>query len=225
MDPDELHDFERTLADGRRLIAIASGELEEQANGLLEKLAALDAKGPRLADGSTIQIGWSRLTIHQRGAASLLHVHEPDFLHDPQHATVAHVDRTLRVLRDGAAILQLADEAPREFYFWQNIMCERGALLGEHLYFERQEPTGAHDSGWFAGNASAAARAEQAELKPADLVTLPLYRLLVDFPPALKLLALPVGYLAVFRWERLVALFRPGGDPVQLPHANANRPV
>lgn len=215
MDPDELHDFERTLPDGRRLIAIAARELEPQVNDVLETLAALDAKGPRLADGSTIQFGWSRLTIRQHGAAPLLHVHEPDFLHDPQRDTVAHVDRTLRVLRDQVAVLQLAGEAPRDFFFWQNLVCERGALLGEHIYFERQEPGGNHDSGWFAGNASPT-RPEK-ELTRDDLITLPVHQLLTEFPAALKLLALPVGSMGVFHWEELVTLYRPGGTPVPLP--------
>lgn len=213
----DLVAFERPLPGDRRLVALASPDLAPQAGSLLDLLATLDARGPRLADGSTIRFGWSLLTLHQAGPSPLLHVHEPDFFDDPEHRTVAHVDTTLRVLRDQAQLVHLCQAAPHDTAYHQAVVCERGALTEDECYFERRPPLSDRDSGWLAG--SAAPNAPRT-LNEADLITLPAYHLLREFPAAVPLLALPVGSFAVFRRDRLTSLLRPDGTPVPLPTPN-----
>jgi len=210
----ELTAFERALPEGRRVVAVASADLAPQAGSLLDTLVTLDARGPRLADGSSIQFGWSRLTLHQPGPSPILYVHEPDFFGDPEHRTVAHVDTTLRVLRDQAWLVHLCQAAPRDTAYHQAVVCERSALAKDECYFERRPPLSDRDSGWLAGSAAPNAKRTLTE---SDLITLPAYYLLREFPAAVPVLTLPVGSLAVFRWDELFSICSPNGSMLSLP--------
>ena len=210
----DLITFEQVLPGNRRLAANASADLANEVRALLGKLLELDVAGPSLADGRSVLFGWSRLVIRQSSGTPVLFVHEPDFLADPERETVPHVNRTVRVVRDQAMMIALTGAVPRDVFYNQIVQCEHRALEKSECYFERRAPITTRDSGWLAGCAS---MNETKTLEAADFTPIPVYSLLVDFPEALKLLALPAGYMGIFHFRKLVELFGPEGVSVPLP--------
>ena len=45
------------------IVVSVADDQERQGKAILAKLAELDARGPELKEGSTIDFGWSRLTL------------------------------------------------------------------------------------------------------------------------------------------------------------------
>src|SRR5689334_15945280 len=98
--------LDRPIGD-RRITLIVPDSIGPLAEDLLDKLVELDAKGPRLAAGSTIAYGWATLTIDADFDGNL-EIREPDFRRDAARDTQFGATNTLTVLRRQAAVNQLA---------------------------------------------------------------------------------------------------------------------
>jgi hypothetical protein len=95
------------------LVARCDDAYARQAGSLLEAVASFRGKGKGLADGVTVQFGWSLLTLRQRGKE--LVVCEPDFDGDPLTAVREDVTCTLAVLVGQAAVVNRLDVEPVSF--------------------------------------------------------------------------------------------------------------
>ena len=190
---------------GKTLAVACDPALREQAEGLLDALAGLDARGPALRDGSTIQFGWSRLTLRADGPDLL--VHEPDFAADPRRALSPRVDHTLRVLVAQTALLRTVGLEGDTVPYDGRVLIARGVLEEPAIYMERKPPVDSRDSGWYVGPT-----ADRGELGVDDLELVYVHDLLRLRPALLALLPLPVGTLAVLDTERVTAIFDANGN-------------
>jgi hypothetical protein len=193
------------------VVAECAGDLRPQAEGLLEVLAKLHARGPALHDGTAVQFGWSLLRLLADDKE--LVVCEPDFAGDPFHNFVPTVETTLRVTVQQVALLKFigANEAGPDSRFQDRLIAARGWLRTDHIYLERSSPDPAkHESGWYVGQVEGG----KGEMTADDLEALYVYQLLRLRPALMKVLALPAGYLVVFRGGAIEAVVDPGGKDV-----------
>lgn len=183
--------------------------LTAEAQGLLKKLAELHAKGPALRDGTTIDFGWSRLTLLQRGDE--LVVHEPDFDGNPFAGGVPDVSRTLGVLRAQLALTAAVGVEPYATRFDQKVALVRGGLELPRIYLERRATSNAEDSGWFIGDA-AGAPPRRATAETIDVLWV--FQLLRRRRAVMQVLALPAPFLVVFDGENIEAIVDGAGKNV-----------
>lgn len=188
-----------------RILVHCAPDLDRQAESLLDKLQELNQRGPALKEGTTIEFGFSLLRL-QRDAENLV-VCEPDFEGDPLVDWIPQVDTTLQVLTEQVTLLRRVGLDGVTAHYHENIVIAKGCLKSEHVYLERNAPSGAHDSGWYMGNVEQPDR----ELTAEDLEVLPVYELMRQRPPLVKVLALPVGCLVVVRGEQIEAVLDEAG--------------
>jgi hypothetical protein len=183
------------------VVAICADDLKEQAEALLDKLAELNDKGPALQDGTTVEFGWSLLTL--RGNEDELVVCEPYFSNDPFQDYLPVVDDTLRVIAEQVAVLKRVGAEGVAASFRDKVVIAKGCLQANRLYLERKATQAAHDSGWYIGYI------EEAETKKTidDLEAIYVYQLLNQHRSLMQVLALPPGYLVVFNGNLIEAVF------------------
>ncbi len=197
------------------LVTNCAPRLEAPARALLETLAARDAQGPPLADGSTIDFGWSRLTL--RADDDELVVHEPDFRADPTTQTLPFVDDTLQVILDQVQLCQRVGAEAQDVRWNQVLVLRPGALEQPRVYLERQPSPNPRFSGWYLGPVP-----PRGELRPAHetatpagaLEELTVAQVYARRPELLAALALPTGWLAVFADEIVEAILNPRNENV-----------
>ena len=172
--------------------------LKEPLEFLLSCVASFEGRGRGLADGVTIQFGWSLFKLRADGGD--LVVQAPDFARDPFHAFVDDCSVPLRVASSQAEVCRLAKVEPADVTFQQTLILRKGCLRDRGLYVERQRPTKKTlDSGWYVGPLESEAPPGADDLEAFDT-----FRLLDTRPVVLSILQLPVGYLATIDGERLV---------------------
>lgn len=180
----------------RLLTLSCHGDLDHQGQWLLDLIASRDQAGPGLASGTTVQVGWSVLTLAAT-ANGVLEVREPAFDTDPLTATRAEVSTTLRILAAQTNLLRRVGSEGLAARFDDKVVVQKGCLAEPGIYAQRSEPTPG-DSGWYVGLADgpAAAGAE-------DLEAIRLYQLLVLRPHLLAAMALPVDWICVWQGDEL----------------------
>jgi hypothetical protein len=184
-------------------------DLRDQAAGLLNKLAELNAKGPALRDGTVVQFGWAPLKLREQGNA--LVVCEPDFGGDPFHDYVPTVDTTLRILSEQVALSNRLGVAGYDVYFDDKLIMAQGCLHMRDIYLERMAVETAHDSGWYIGPVGGGTDQPAEELESIFV-----YQLLQQRPELIKVLILPPGYLVIFHDDEITAIFTASGKNVWL---------
>jgi hypothetical protein len=181
------------------LVASCDDTYARPARSLLEAVASFHGKGKGLADGVTVQFGWSLLTLRRRGDE--LRVCEPDFDGNPLSEVREDVTCTLAVLVEQAVVVNRLDVEPVEVRFDETVLLARGCLAERRVYLERSEPE-AGDSGWYVGPVDSPAP----EQRPENFEWLRVYELLGRRAPLLQALGLPTGYLVVFDGDQIDAV-------------------
>lgn len=171
-----------------------------QAELLLDTLVELDQK-PALQSGTTIQFGWSLLSL--QGNEHELSVCEPNFDGDPFHEFNRNLDNTLRVLTAQATLMNYLEVEGVDVSFQENIVFAKGCLKKERIYLERQPVETTNDSGWYVGDVER----KDPVLDVDELDTLHVYQLLKERPSLMQVLNLPTGYLVAFNGDSIEAIF------------------
>jgi hypothetical protein len=198
--------YTRQVGDATLAVQCRSA-LEAQAAWLLDTISAFKSQGKGLADGVRIQVGWSLLTLQQRGGE--LVVCEPAYADNPFSALSDDVSATLTVLAQQRDLLAKLGVQGAFALFNEKIVLLRGALNVEHIYLERSEPT-AGDSGWYIAPVEGDAPDESAD--PNEVYeSIYVYQLLQSRPSLLPVLALPSGYLVVFQGQQIEAVLNESG--------------
>ena len=198
--------FTRPLGE-RTLVCQCSEALATQANAMLETLEGLHRRGPALHHGSTIQFGWSLLTLVEQDGDLL--VCEPDFDGDPVDGTSPAVDRTLRVQARQAQVCRHAQAVGPTVRFDHTFVARRGFSDARTLYVDRTEPFDEF-SGWFVGPTPHT----QLGLDEESLEVVFVHQLLALRAEVLDVLQLPVGYHVVIEDSRIAAIVDAGGVAV-----------
>jgi hypothetical protein len=200
--------YQYQLSDGISLVAECSEDLREQAQELLKKLAELNQKVPKLKDGTTIEFGWSLLTLSDSNGE--LVVCEPDFARDPFHNYVPYVDHTLRVLTEQVTLLNFLGLEAANSSFRDRILISRGCLQQERIYLKRSLAEALNDSGWYIGEVEDS----KPEVTTDDLDIIYVYQLLILRPSLMKVLSLPPENLVVFSGDKIEAIFNESGKNI-----------
>jgi hypothetical protein len=175
-----------------------SDAIAELASSLLDTLIELDRKGPPLVDGSKVQFGWSMLTLQAQD--SRLQVCEPDFLGDISGVR-PNADITLAVLKEQVSALHAAGEEGVDVSYRNWVAVAQGCLQTADLFLKRDPPLSGEDSGWFVG------RLEDLEAgKSAEVQAMHVYEVFRLRPRLVNVMALPPGYLVIFRGDSVRAL-------------------
>jgi hypothetical protein len=198
--------FTRSLGE-HTLVCQCSEALATQANALLTMLEALHRRGPALHDRSTIQFGWSLLTLVEQDGDLL--VCEPDFEGDPLDGTSPTVDRTLRVQARQAQVCRRAHAVGPDVRFDHTIIARRGFSSAPTLYLDRTEPFDEF-SGWFVGPTPDT----QLGLDEESLEVVFVHQLLALRADLLDVMQLPVGYHVVTEGSRIAAIVDASGVTV-----------
>lgn len=185
--------LQQSIAHGRLALA-CQDDLAHQGQWLLGVIASRDGSGPGLADGTTVQVGWSVLTLAAT-AGGELQVREPAFDANPLASTQADVSTTLRILAAQTDLLRRVGSEGLAARFDDKVIVQKGCLADPGIYAQRSQPAPG-DSGWYVGLADgpAAAGAE-------DLEAIRLFQLLTLRPGLLAAMALPVDWVCVWQGE------------------------
>jgi hypothetical protein len=189
------------------LVVRCDDRLAVQARSVLELLAGLHGRGKGLADGVTVQVGWSVLTLRRRKEG--LQVCEPDFDGDPFRNLRDDMTCTLAVLSGMTAVLHRVGVEGVPARFDEKVVLAKGCLGGRRVHLQRSEPEPG-DSGWYVGPADGPASEQGADSYEAMY----LFQLLRTRPALLQLLALPPGYLAVLDGNDIEAVVDPDNNDV-----------
>lgn len=201
-----MAEFRRQV--GRRVLrARCADALAAQAEWLLGVVASFDGRGKGLADGVSIQLGWSLLRLRQDG--SELAVCEPDFAANPFEQVRDDVTRPLTVqTRQNAVLARLGIEGT-PVRFDDKVIAKKGCLAEPRVYAQRQEPDDG-DSGWYVGPVGGPDGQPGVE----DLEAWYVFQLLAVRPALLDVFMLPEGYLVVFDGERIDSVVDPDNHDV-----------
>jgi hypothetical protein len=177
----------------------------EQGQWLADTVAEFDGRERGLADGVTLEIGWTVFFLRGQPDGSLL-VCEPDYQSDPFKTVRADVTASLTVLVAQIDLLRAIGVTPAACRFDQKIILKKGVLDEARIFARRQQST-QEDSGWYIGPAGGAAVTPKAE----DLEAIPLYELMNRRAHILFALALPTDYMVVWNGTAIEALMDPQG--------------
>lgn len=193
---EELKTFRKKL--GKRVVTVTCHrELETQARALLKTVAELGAKP------MTIFFGGAPFRLVERDGS--LEIRQPDYHADePLQTWNANVSDSLLMLVLQTQLLASVGASPHEYRIDQTLIVLKEAVQHENIYMERKEPRGENDSGWILNSAEEASRGKNHPA--ADYAAVPLYALFQLRPAALRVLGLPIGYMAVFEGATLVGV-------------------
>lgn len=187
---------------------ISAGELRlecdaafaSRAHSTLRVLAERDARRPALAAGSRVQFGWSVLTMQAEPGG--LRVMAPDYSRDALHKLDPNLDETFRVVGAQVAVLRATGATGVDARFESMVLVDRRAKAAAGLFLRRLESVDKNDSGWVIGDLNDPPAPNDTSTLEATRV----YQLLRTHPAALQLLALPVGWFAALRADRIVKI-------------------
>jgi hypothetical protein len=189
--------FTAELGD-ETLVAHCHSHLSQQAEWLLRLVQSLRDTEKGVRDGTTIQLGWSMITV--RRLNSKLVLFEPDFGGDALAAVRPDVTVTLWVLSQQSDLLvKLAVEGVAA-RFDEKVILATGVLRDTRIYLERTPDVSVGDSGWYIGPV------EGEDATDGPLEAIRLYELLKLRPAVMPVLALPPGWLIVFNGDHIEAV-------------------
>jgi hypothetical protein len=189
------------------VVAVCANDLAAPAEALLDKIADIDRQEP-IKDGTTIEFGWSFLTLRDLGDNMM--IFEPYFDGNPFEDELPQVECTLRVLTQQIRLLNRLGVAGVTSHFQDKVVLEKGSLAAGRIYLERQKVRSPNDSGWYVGGV------EKAENKITvdDLESVFVYQLLNSRPSVMAALALPFGFQVIFFGDDIEAVFDETGKDV-----------
>lgn len=182
-----------TRISGNCLTFQCHESLQLQAEWLLDLVKSLvqDSGDEVLRDGYRFRVGWSMLTIMQRGIGSYVLL-EPDFADDPFHGVRDNLGCTLSVHAEQSDFSSMIGVDPTITSFQDKVIYSKSCVRARRIYLERRRPR-ATDSGWFIGINGADNPNHEEELTACYA-----YELLWLRPEVMKVLQLPPGYLVAF---------------------------
>jgi len=182
--------------------------LDGQAERILELCAPLKNEGPGLADGVTIGLVWTILTVRELGGDYVLS--EPEFSRNPFDELSPELSFTLQTaLMHG--MLHAQTGAPvGACTFTDGVALAPGVLDEDEVVLVRQHETDEDGfSGWCVGPVDPDAFAEAFAGEEVDVV--PGAALVGVRPHLIKVLTLPAGWSARFEGHRVVSVRDPDG--------------
>lgn len=181
-----------------------------QIESLAEFVKTLVAKkgSDVLRDGNRIQVGWSMLTVKERGPGAFVLL-EPDFSDDPFHGVRDNLACTLSVQTEQDDFTSRIGVSPIVTSFQDKVIYSKSCIREQRIYLERRRPRPT-DSGWFIGSDHVGAPHGQCE----ELATCYAYELLRLRPEVMKVLQLPPGYLVVFDGSEIEAVLAADDETV-----------
>lgn len=186
--------------DSNTLVANCDARWDVAARSMLDALAAMHRRGPRLKPGSQIDFGWAILQIEAH--PDHWAVCEPDYSKAPLEWK-PQVDETIWTLNHQAALhAKLPGVAVERTRGDQQFHLAPDALFADIAYLHRLSPSSAQDSGWYA-----ATRGDLMDLALEQTQPVMAGSLLEVEPEWTSVLNLPVGFVAQFDHDRLVAVF------------------
>jgi hypothetical protein len=189
------------------IVVSVADDQERQGKAILARLAELDPRGPELKEGSTIDFGWSRLTLED--GYDELRLHEPDFGGNALTETSSMIDCTIEVETAQVSVLAaIGGLAGVDARYDSTVYVKRGALEKDRVFLQRQAPEGRH-SGWYIGETG-----NWDEVKADDVEVMYVFQVYKVRPALLKVMALPPGYIAAMNRTIIEAVMEPGGKVV-----------
>lgn len=185
-----------------RLSINCAANLDSQANAVLTKIAVLHSGGSQLRDGSTIQFGWTVFTLQKENGG--LTVCEPAFEGNALGELKNSADISLGVLTEQVAVLHKVGESGFDICFSDYLISAQGALHARRIYLQRKQPMH-EDSGWYIGDVEHPELAHDKE----QLLSLRMFELWKLLPSALRVLALPPGFLVVMEGDEIKSIVDP----------------
>ncbi|MDB5389888.1 MAG: hypothetical protein JWM11_5534 [Planctomycetaceae bacterium] len=181
-----------------------------QAERLVEfvKNLVVERGSEVLRDGNRIQVGWSVLTVKERGTGSFVLL-EPDFSDDPFHGVRDNLACTLSVQTEQNDFTSRIGVAPIVTSFQDKVVYSKSCVREQRIYLERRRPRPT-DSGWFIGSNHLGAPDRECE----ELAACYAYELLRLRPEVMKVLQLPPGYLVVFDGSEVEAVLAADDETV-----------
>src|SRR3954463_8688029 len=128
----------RIISQKKFLVSCAA-PLKRNADWLLEFLEKIENERGRgfLEDGTTVQFGWSILTIRREG--DLLLVTEPNFAGNPFRETNPDLTWSLFVQGEQNTVLQALGLEIVPVSFQDKIIFSKGTIESSHIYLHRHE--------------------------------------------------------------------------------------
>jgi hypothetical protein len=174
--------------------------LDAVVEQMVEHVAKLEQRSPGLKHGTTIQYGWTHLTVRAEGPSFILC--EPDWYVEPRANHQAHVTFSAMQLVQGQLIVELTGAKAEDCSCHDTAFVERGALEASRCVMARGEPASDTDSGWVL-------RCSSRE----DVVgaAVPMTLLAAQAPQFLRVVHLPRGWRAMFEDGAVEAVFDADG--------------
>ncbi len=185
---------------GYLITTFCSPTLAEQANSLFNKLSELNKTGPQLRDGTIIRFGWSDLKLVQQ--KDELALYEPDFSKNPKQDFLHQVTITLQVLKEQSKLLNEIGVTGLDCSYLEKVVTAKGCLNKPDIYLERSKQTEKNDSGWYIGETSDNGKEHTLD----DFESHYIFEIFQIRPSIMRVLALPPGYLAVFKEDEIKAI-------------------
>jgi hypothetical protein len=201
--------YQRKIGEWQ-VVVVCGEDLAGQADGLLTQIAAFNDKGPAIQDGTTIQFGWSLLTLRDNGGE--LFVCEPYFGGDPFQDSLPMVDDTLRVLSRQVGLLHKIGVEGADTRFSDKIAVARNCLKEEHIYLVRDHARNDTDSGWYIGKFGES-EVEKSKDHIAIMHVFEVYNLRYS---VMDVLTLPPGYKASYTGDLIEAVMAPNGTVLKI---------
>lgn len=148
--------------------------------------------------------GWSYYFFEERDG--YWQITAPDYRKDPDKDKTDDLTIPLMVQNMQAETVNTSgvavDKTEKPVTFNDTMIVLKSALTAKNVYFNRTESEKEHDSGWYMGLMGD----DKNEHDPDEYGWINTSELLKIRPMALRVLAMPVGTLAVFEGDRLTAL-------------------
>ncbi|RNB51995.1 hypothetical protein AAFJ72_16600 [Brevibacillus gelatini] len=192
---------QRTKQISNKIFVVTCREfLAEQADFLLDLFADVEHENGPLRNGAKIQVGWTILIVKEReGHEGQMEIVAPDYDTNPFTETNRDLSVSLYIQMAQNHCLQTLQLTGEAALFQDKIVVAKGALEEEHVYLQRAEQREAGDSGWYLGPV-------RGEVDSDGLESYYIFQLLKHRPSLLQALALPRGYIAVFRGDQIEAV-------------------
>lgn len=195
---------ERRLKVGdMTLVARCEASQVQQADSVLNKVAAQQNIGVGLGDKVKIPFGWSELQLQKRGTEML--VCEADYSRNPWADVREDITVCIKVGWGQLDLIKKFSANPLACSFSQSIQTAAGCLdSDEELLMRRLKKAKGDDSGWFIGPA------DQEKLalihERSDYDTILSYQLLALRPSMVYVLMLPLEFKINFRGDTMTSV-------------------
>ncbi len=194
---------------GRTVTLRCDPAFAAQARAVLGLIEGALGRGRPLEDGFTVGLGWSTLTLRERGRE--FRIVQPDFFGDPFRDETDDVTASLTMYSCQQRVLALARvPAGTPTPFHQSVTIEKGALEEARVQVARRPPDALvpDDSGW---SVLHDLDRERREPEAGATVRVSTIHLLGRRPQLIHALGLPVGWVAFFHHDEISELCDPEG--------------